>query len=701
MSPRRKRVIFPIVMKVMGWSVVGALVAGGLFLLMVWFTLDPAKLMPERGVPTPLDGAGQAAVAPDLVKENELVGDMTISYTTGHLGLMEGAGIHLFYPAQVIVHGEKSRLYVPYLAWGSINRFRNAPIRVTTTGQAELKVENPSWFRALRLYFGYYRSKWKNGHPAYSVRDIARELCRRTIKVEEGELKPGEEVTFHIGVDEGFRAPCSEGWMNFAVSVDGDGDGVAKLISSAPRLVIVGKKATHFKVTATSVLNIWERAEVVVEAVDEHGHVDPTYTGTVYLDAPELALPGKTEFKLSDLGRKSFSMRTSKKGRFFIVARDMRGRRGRSNPIVVREKGMHLYWGDFHVHSVLGMGDNSPEFLLRKARNHLGLDFVSVNMIDNGVPLASHDELPSWPEVEFGWAHLQKITHLFHKEREFLVFPAYIWASNSQGFRLVVYSTDEVNTELFSHTDENYDTVKELLEALADKKAVAIPIWSGWRGGEFMGKRFNWGPVDDATQRLVEVYSSDGAVEFHDNPFPIHGSKEVPRLFGPSDQASNHYGAFVRDGLAKGHKMGLVAGGARKFSFDRTPFYSAGLTAVWAENLTERSVWEAVYQRRAYGTTGARIFVDFKVNGQFMGSTVKAGKSAVVYVHVVGTAPIDYVQVWKYEEDFEISRTLESETEYLNSRWIDEDPPNGGFYYLRVRQVDGHMAWAGPVWVER
>jgi len=679
----------------------GGAAAFGFFLLVVWFVTDPAELMPRRGVPTPLDGTGQAAVAPDLVKENELLDNLTVSYTAGHLGLMEGAGINLFYPAQVIVHGRRSRLYVPYLAWESINRFRNAPMEVTSSGRAELEVEGPSWLRALRLYFGYYRSKWKDGVPAYSVRDIARELCRRTIRIKKGELKPGDEITFHIGGKEGFRAPDSEGWMNFAISVDGDGDGVAALISSAPRLVIVGKKATHFRVDATSVLNIWEKAEVVVEAVDEHGHVDPTYTGTVYLDAPQLALPGKTEFKLSDLGRKSFVVRTSRKGRFFVVARDARGRRGRSNPMIVREKGMHLYWGDLHIHSVLGMGDNSPEFLLRMARRHLNLDFAAITMLDNGVPLASHDGLPSWPEAGFGWNHLQKIAHLFHKEKEFLTFPAYIWASNREGFRLVLYSHDEVNTELFSHTRDDYDTVEELLGALADKKAVAIPIWSGWRGGKFMGKRFNWGPVENTVQKLVEVYSSDGAVEFYGNPFPIHGGKEVPRLFGPFDQASRRSGAFVRDGLAKGHKMGLVAGGARRVSFDRTPFYSAGLTAVWAENLTERSVWEAIRQRRVYGTTGARIFVDFKVNGEFMGSTVKAGNSVVVYVHVVGTAPIEYVQVWKYGTDYEISRTLKSDTEFLNSRWIDSDPPAGGFYFLRVRQVDGHMAWAGPIWVEK
>jgi hypothetical protein len=33
-------------------------------------------------------------------------------------------------------------------------------------------------------------------------------------------------------------------------------------------------------------------------------------------------------------------------------------------------------------------------------------------------------------------------------------------------------------------------------------------------------------------------------------------------------------------------------------------------------------------------------------------------------------------------------------------RWDDERGTDTDVYYLRVRQADGGMAWAGPLWIE-
>jgi len=700
-SRKKKRSIIPIILVGLLVTVVVTALSVTAALVTIWFTTHTEDLMPPEGVPTPLDGSGRATVSPDVVQTGQHVKGYTVSYTTGQYGLMEGAFIHLFYPSQIIVHGDKARVYVPYLAWKAIREFMDISISAHAEGKARLKVVRPSLTRRLRLIFGYYRSERKHGRPAYTVRDLARELVRRTIKVTKGDIAPGEEITIHIGKSKGMSAPDYAGWVNISMKIDGDGDGIATPVHGSPRVVVIGAKATRFRVVAGSVANVWEKVRIIVEPVDDDGQIDPNYTGIVYLDAPEVALPGQTTFELSDFGRKVFFVRTSKEGIFFVTARDDHGRRGKSNPIIVRESGPHLYWGDLHIHTVLGMGDNPPESILRVARDELGLDFAAVCMIDNDVPLSSHDGIEPSDETNFGWSHLQKIAHLFDKADKFAVFPAFDWASNRFGHRLVIYSPGELQTELFNHADTRFNTVEKLFGALAGRKALVMPIWSAWRGGEFMGKRYDWGPVSDRHQRLVEVYSSDGAVEFYRNPYPMHGSREVPRLFSPSDQASRTSGAFVRDALAQGARLGLIAGGSRRFSHERAPFYSGGLTAVWGQRLTSFEIWHGLYTRRTYGTTGARIYIEFKVGEVGPGLEISAARSVPIEVFIVGTAPIENAQIVRFGSKYEVTRSLSSKTEVLRTKWMEVNPPRGGFYFLRVKQKDGHMAWAGPVWVSR
>ena len=63
----------------------------------------------------------------------------------------------------------------------------------------------------------------------------------------------------------------------------------------------------------------------------------------------------------------------------------------------------------------------------------------------------------------------------------------------------------------------------------------------------------------------------------------------------------------------------------RSYPHDRqvhTPF-PGGLAAVWSPKLSRDSIFDAIRQRRCYGTTGARIVLQFRLNGKPMGSDVQ------------------------------------------------------------------------------
>lgn len=667
-------------------------------LLTLWFTTDAGKMIPAQGSPTALDGSGKASISPDMVKVGQTVESYTITYIVGQYGMNTNAVIGLFYPSQLIVHGDQLKIYVPYLASDSIKQFIGAKIKVSTNAKAEIKVIKPSLKRRIRLLFGYYRSVLKYNRAPYSLRDLAKELIRVNLKVTEGRLNAGDEIKIEISRRNGMKAPANSSWVNFSMEIDGDGDGVAAPLGSSPRVVVIGDRAAGFRVTATSAANIWEVMRVSVEAIDDAGNVDPTFEGTVYLDAPELSLPGQTEFTYGDLGRKVFQFRTSQQGVYFLAARDEKGRKGRSNPIVVRETGPHLYWGDLHIESVFGIGDNTPEFAFRAARDDLNMDFAGVVMTDSDVPLESHDKLNSG-QADFAWGYLQNIAHTFSNDANFAAFPVIDWASNEQGHRLIIFSPDEVNTNIISHSYPAFGSVEKLLGGLPSSRALIIPIWTAWRGGKFMGNKYEWGPVNQRPERLIEVYSSDGASEYRDNPFPIHGKFNDSYLFSPSDQASGASGAFARDALSAGHRFGIIAGGARRFSLDKKDFYEPGMVAVWAQSLSEREIWGALNNRRVYATTGPRIYIDFRVNNAGPGEEITTSTAVAIELIIVGTAPISEASVIKYTARYETARTLSSNSEMCSSRWVDVSPPLGGFYFLRVVQADGNMAWAGPIWV--
>jgi hypothetical protein len=110
-------------------------------------------------------------------------------------------------------------------------------------------------------------------------------------------------------------------------------------------------------------------------------------------------------------------------------------------------------------------------------------------------------------------------------------------------------------------------------------------------------------------ERLVEMYSMHGTSETRGTPL--------------SNKVED--GVSARELLAAGHRVGFIAAsdnhnGAPGLSARSSRFtnlvYSGGLAAVWAAELTREAVFDALYARRCYGTTGARILLDFRLNGE-------------------------------------------------------------------------------------
>jgi len=141
---------------------------------------------------------------------------------------------------------------------------------------------------------------------------------------------------------------------------------------------------------------------------------------------------------------------------------------------------------------------------------------------------------------------------------------------------------------------------------------------------------------------------------------------------------------------------------------------------VIAPELTREALFRALQARRTYGTTLARLLVDFRMDGHFMGEEYETTSPPTAVIRVAGTAPIARIILVRDNEEIEIfargkSQRIRSRGEYpqvylplvervrgdhtVEVRWVDPDYRGEHFYYVRVEQEDGEMAWTSPIWV--
>jgi len=278
----------------------------------------------------------------------------------------------------------------------------------------------------------------------------------------------------------------------------------------------------------------------------------------------------------------------------------------------------------------------------------------------------------------------------WHRPGTFVTFSGYEYAERVWGGdKTVLYLTD--NEPLFHSTDPEANTPPKLWAALRARgvRAITFPHHpASLRIGT------NWDYHDAEFQRLAEVYSSWGNSEYVGCPRALN-------------RPSDYLNRSVHAGLGRGYRLGIVAnsdshtgtpGCSTWMFFDEQ--YLGGLTAVWATARTREAVWEALFARRAYGTTHARLLLDFRVNGHFMGEEVRLrrGDPVTLSVTVQGTTPIERVDIVKNLAGW---KTFSGDGEAWRGTLEDHDTgQRTDFYFVRVTQTDGEMAWSSPVWVD-
>jgi hypothetical protein len=345
-------------------------------------------------------------------------------------------------------------------------------------------------------------------------------------------------------------------------------------------------------------------------------------------------------------------------------------RRGATRAVAeVDGRECRLYWGDLHSHSNLSPCSLHPAFHCGEVEDKYRYE-KDVGALDFAV-ITDHERLlpVEWRRTELG-------AEAACRPGRFVTFNGFEWTSSMQrehanyGHHCVVYR--DRGPLLPCHVPGS-DTPEGLWSRLTPGQALTIPHHPS--DGTHP---FDWDHWDPRFVRLVEIFQVRGAYESDDTDMhpTLYGRTTVP-------------GRSVQHGLARGYRFGFTSGGEHE---------GVGVTAVWAPALTREALFDALHRRCTYGTTGARIELEFRVNGAFMGTSVPALPSAPVSVRfrVRGTAALSEVSVIRNGEA--VFSREPGGTVSMEETWTDPQPcAPGVWYYLRVRQADGEAAWSSPV----
>src|SRR3989339_355132 len=364
------------------------------------------------------------------------------------------------------------------------------------------------------------------------------------------------------------------------------------------------------------------------------------------------------------------------------------------------EQDKSLFWGLLHGESERVDSAENIEACLRHVRDEKSLQFFATSSFES-VEETSNEV---WKSI---------CNHLieFNEENRFSTFLGQQWESNlpEEGLRTFVFAKD--NKPILRKKDPKNSGLKKIYKGLTPKELIAIPSFSMAKG---LGT--NFGDFTPEVERVVEIYNAWGSsecLEEEGNTRPISST-------GKNGVVEWKDGS-IRKALNQNLRFGFVAGGlddrgvfSNLYEGDQVQ-YSPGLTAIMAPEHTREALFAALYNRSCYATTGERIILGFSIAGIPMGSELSTKvKPGLVYNrhisgYVAGTSPIKEIEIIRNGKLIHTLRPNESNVDFTfdDPEMITQvalpsnsEAPAFVYYYLRILQENGHMAWSTPIWID-
>jgi hypothetical protein len=368
---------------------------------------------------------------------------------------------------------------------------------------------------------------------------------------------------------------------------------------------------------------------------------------------------------------------------------------GRSRP---RIGDYQVFFGDIHTHSgevdgqteTAGCGWGSRENNYAYARGPGGLDFYALTEHEWQVD-------PARADVYLGLANR------YNEDHRFVCLPAFEYTNPLYGHRNVYFRSSD--GALFnarrpwgppSQDPTQCYTPQDLWTAM---EKTGVPFLTVPHHPSAASHPLNLDFYHPRHDRLYEIYSCWGSSEFLGD-FPRGVADRHPlNDFREAMRRGQRYGVIASSDSHDGHPGNAQSPLVKHHHLFH--FCGSGRAVVLAPELTRVAVFDALYARRCYATTGVPILLDVRLNGAVMGNEVPlpAGRRPRLTIHCEGSNGLRQVRlirngvpVHTWEIDGQQTCDLE---------WEDSAAPETGTsYYVRVVQVDRESAWSSPLWAK-
>jgi hypothetical protein len=338
-------------------------------------------------------------------------------------------------------------------------------------------------------------------------------------------------------------------------------------------------------------------------------------------------------------------------------------------------KKLRFLRGEFHRHTEYGSHNDQDgpfEDAWRYGLDAGALDWIGVGDHDNGFG------------VEYFWWTFQKVTDLFHNAPRFV--GAYTYE------RSVVYPNGHRNVILPKRGVRPLPRHEQpVAEGTADKGSADTKmlyaylkhfggICASHTSATNMGT--DWRDNDPDVEPVVEIYQG------HRHNYEQPGAPRSPTR--ETQIGGFRPAGFVNLALDKGYRLGFQA------SSDHVSTHIS-YAVVLTDDVSRPGIIDAFKKRHCYAATD-NILVDVRSGDHLMGDAFETNKRPTIDIHIVGTGPVAKVHVLR---DNKYVYANEPNGAEVTLRYTDADAPAGkaSFYYVRVEQADGNLAWSSPMWV--
>ena len=351
-------------------------------------------------------------------------------------------------------------------------------------------------------------------------------------------------------------------------------------------------------------------------------------------------------------------------------------RRIRIYRYAVNGKQYRILRADFHRHTELsgdGAGDGTLDDNYRYTLDAASLDIGYVSDHQMG------------GDNEYNWWITQKSNDVYYMPQRFV--PMYGYERSvpyPNGHRNVIW-TERGKPVLRISPEELQGKINSgpvVYPYLRDTQGIATSHTSATEQGT------DWRDNDPALEPVVEIYQGYDA---------NYEEPNAPRAWKPGDTQShqgNRPAGYVWNAWAKGYKLGVQS------SSDHVSTHTS-YACVLAEDFTRQGIMDALRKRHTYAATD-NIVMDFRIGNTsagtaIMGDIAESATPPKLFVRIIGSAPIKRLDVIKNNRYIHQLSPNQSDFQF---EYLDSSVEKGeSYYYIRVEQADGQLAWSSPIWI--